>query len=58
MAQYITYKDQTGKLVLLDANGWDDLPNCINHQSWLKNQIKENVDAPVPSTIVLGLIVN
>jgi len=58
MAQYITYKDQTGKLVLLDANGWDDLGRCINHQSWLKNQIKENVDAPVPNTIVLGLIVN
>lgn len=58
MAQYITYKDQTGKLVLLDANGWDDLARCISHQTWLKNQIKENVDAPVPSTIVLGLIVN
>lgn len=57
MAQYITYKDQTGKLVLLDANG-ADLGRCISHQSWLKNQIKENKDAPVPSTIVLGLIVN
>lgn len=58
MAQYITYKDQTGKIVLLDANGWDDLEQCLNHQSWLKNQIKESVDAPVPNTIVLGLIIN
>ena len=58
MAQYITYKDQSGKLVKLDASGWDDLPKCISHQSWLKKYISVNVDAPVPSTIVLGLIVN
>ena len=58
MDQYITYKDQTGKIVLLDANGWDDLQRCIKHQSWLKNQIKENTEAPVPNSIVLGLIVN
>ena len=58
MAQYITYKDQSGKLVLLDATGWNDLQQCINHQSWLKKHIKENVDAPIPNTIVLGLIIN